>query len=76
MAIRTNSPPRVQLRTSRFGTELFMDLEQFFEFSFWMAEELIELEDEFRHFQTPATSLQKFDANGLPEELDYDFDAI
>ncbi|MEM9409915.1 MAG: hypothetical protein AAGA30_02310 [Planctomycetota bacterium] len=77
MAIRTLTPPRIQLQKSRFGPELFMDLEQFFEFSFWIAEELIELETEFTEWQTPATvTSMEFDANGLPEDIDFDFDEI
>ena len=76
MAIRTSSPPQVRLNVPVGRPALMMDLNHFFEFSFWMAEELLDLEAEYSEWQTPASkgALPEFDGNGLPEDLKIDFE--
>lgn len=76
--LRTNLPESPQIRlNTRFGRPpLTMKLDCFFEFSFWLAEELLELEEQFadRSSDPEQYSPQTFDANGLPEDLQIDFD--
>lgn len=44
MALRTPQLPQIDLARSKYGRPLFVDMEAFFEFSFWIAEELLDLE--------------------------------
>ena len=53
MAIRENHPPRLNLSRNSDQADLFVDLQSFFEFSFWMAEELLDLEANFRPTRRP-----------------------
>ena len=46
--IRTTQLPQLDLARHTFDLPLLVDMEAFFEFSFWIAEELLELESEFR----------------------------
>ena len=75
MAIRNFSAPKIRLNVPAGRPVLLMDMDRFFEFSFWMAEELLDLEAEYSDWQTPASSpLQEFDANGLPVDLEIDLE--
>ena len=77
MIFRTIDTPKIRLAVPAGQPPLMMDLDSFFEFSFWMAEELLELEAEFSHWQTPNSNplLPTYDANGLPDDLKIDFEA-
>ncbi len=46
--IRSLSVPQLDLARHRFDLPLLVDMEAFFDFSFWIAEELLELEAEFK----------------------------
>ena len=75
--LRTQLPtPQVRLNTQLGQPALTMELDHFFEFSFWLAEELLDLEA--RHAEASCVSCDTepmtFDANGLPEDLQIDFD--
>ena len=75
MAIRDFSTPKIRLNVPTGNPPLLMDMDQFFEFSFWIAEELLDLEAEYSDWQTPASMpVPEFDANGLPEDLKIDFE--
>ena len=41
-------PPQIDLARSRFEGPFFVDMEAFFEFSFWISEELLDLEARFK----------------------------
>ena len=56
MAIRNITTPKINLNVHPGTTPLTMDMQQFFEFSFWMAEELLDLEAEFSAWQTPSST--------------------
>lgn len=47
MNIRTPQLPQLDLSTSSFEKPFFVDMEAFFEFSFWISEELLDLEARF-----------------------------
>ena len=47
MAIRQNTSPTVRLTDNRFEQPLTIDMQAFFEFSFDMAEDLLDLEAKF-----------------------------
>ena len=50
--------PRIRLNDP-FGIEpLTMDMQQFFEFSFWMAEELLDLEAQYQCWTTKASEFK------------------
>lgn len=75
MAIRNYSAPMIRLNVPTGRPALLMEMDRFFEFSFWMAEELLDLESDFSDWQTPASSpLHEFDANGLPVDLEIDLE--
>lgn len=48
MVIRTPQVPQLDLSRSPYERPLFVDMEAFFDFSFWIAEELLELEARFQ----------------------------
>jgi hypothetical protein len=43
-----SQPTQINLARRRYESPLFVDIEAFFEFSFWMAEELLDLEAAFK----------------------------
>lgn len=45
MLHRTLPPPTIELPATRFEAPLQLDLERFLAFSFWMTEELLDLEE-------------------------------
>jgi hypothetical protein len=51
MSFQNPQPPQVNLASHKFDRPFFVDMEAFFEFSFWMTEELLDLEA--RHKQKP-----------------------
>ena len=51
---RLKHPPTIELPSNRFEEPIEVDVEAFFEFSFWMSSELLELENRF----APKTSDQ------------------
>ena len=53
MAIRENPLPRLNLACRSDQPDFFVDLQSFFEFSFWIAEELLDLEARFRPVRRP-----------------------
>jgi hypothetical protein len=48
MPIRNVDSPKIDLNRNSTLPPLMVDLQKFFEFSFWMAEELLDLEARFR----------------------------
>ena len=46
--IRTPQLPQLNLARSPYDRPFFVDMEAFFDFSFWLAEELLELESNFK----------------------------
>jgi len=75
--LRTELPaPQIRLNTPTGQPPLMMKLDNFFEFSFWLAEELLELEARFAEPSCVSCDTESmiFDANGLPENLQIDFD--
>ena len=48
MVIRTPQLPQLNLSRNDFDQPFFVDMESFFEFSFWMSEELLDLEEQFK----------------------------
>lgn len=48
MVIRTTQPPQLNLAQNRYDRPFFVDMEAFFEFSFWISEELLDLETRFQ----------------------------
>lgn len=76
MSIRNLSTPKIRLNVPAGRNPMYMEMDRFFEFSFWMAEELVDLEAEFDDWKTPAScSSVAYDANGLPEDLSIDFES-
>ena len=68
--------PKIRLNVPAGNPPLTMDLDRFFEFSFWIAEELLELEADFADWQTPnSMPIPAFDGNGLPHDLKIDFES-
>ena len=53
MSIRDPQPPQLNLARGLYQPDFFVDLQSFFEFSFWMAEELLDLEARFRPVRRP-----------------------
>lgn len=45
--IRNPQTPQLNLAKNRFEPPFFVDMEAFFEFSFWISEELLDLEAKF-----------------------------
>ncbi len=43
-----SQPSQINLARRRYESPLFVDMEAFFEFSFWMAEELLDLEATYK----------------------------
>lgn len=56
MNLRKIQTPKINLNVPAGAVPLTMDMQKFFEFSFWMAEELLDLEAEFAMWQTPAST--------------------
>lgn len=48
MVIRTPQQPQLNLAQSQYDRPLFVDMEAFFDFSFWISEELLDLESRFK----------------------------
>jgi hypothetical protein len=46
--IRTPQLPQLNLARSPYERPFFVDMEAFFDFSFWLSEELLELETRFQ----------------------------
>lgn len=46
--IRSPQIPQLDLARHTFDLPLLVDMEAFFEFSFWIAEELLDLETQFK----------------------------
>jgi hypothetical protein len=46
--IRTPQLPQLNLSRSPYERPFFVDMEAFFDFSFWLSEELLELEARFK----------------------------
>ena len=44
---RLKHPPTIQLPSNRFEEPIEVDVDAYFEFSFWMSAELLELENRF-----------------------------
>ncbi len=55
MINRELKTPKIKLNVPAGTTPLSMDMQKFFEFSFWMAEELLDLEAQFSHWKTPGS---------------------
>ena len=53
MAIRTPQVAQLNLARHRYDLPFFVDMEAFFEFSFWMSEELLDLEARFADQHSP-----------------------
>jgi hypothetical protein len=47
MNIRLPHPPIIDLQSNRFEEPLKVDMQAFLDFSFWMSEELLDLEAKF-----------------------------
>ena len=47
MTIREINPPQIDLNRRPGARPLMVDMQSFFEFSFWMAEELLDLEAQY-----------------------------
>ena len=76
MHTRELTTPKIRLNVPAGSPSLMMDLEQFFELNFWLAEELLDLEAKYDHWRTPNSNpIPVFDANGLPEDLKIDFES-
>lgn len=48
MVIRNPQLPQLNLSRNKFDRPFFVDMESFFEFSFWISEELLDLEAKFQ----------------------------
>lgn len=59
MNLRKIQPPKINLNVPAGSVPLTMDMQKFFEFSFWIAEELLDLEAQFANWQTPASTRGK-----------------
>jgi hypothetical protein len=57
-------PPQINLSRRRFEEPFFVDMESFFEFSFWMSEELLDLEATHRN-----AAKRRSDATQVPEHV-------
>jgi len=53
MANRIPQAPQLDLSRSRYEKPLFVDMEAFFDFSFWISEELLDLEARFKPKNQP-----------------------
>jgi hypothetical protein len=53
MVIRTPQLPQLNLSRNQFDQPFFVDMESFFEFSFWVSEELLDLEFRFKPKNLP-----------------------
>lgn len=58
MIIRTPQSPQLNLSRSKFESPLFVDMQAFFEFSFWLTEELLDLEARFQPKASVPKALQ------------------
>ena len=54
--IRKPQAPQFNLSPDKFETPFFVDMESFFEFSFWISEELLDLEAQFMAKNSPRLS--------------------
>jgi hypothetical protein len=62
LASNSLAPPTIELSLSRFEKPIEVDLEQFFEFSFDLAEDLLDLEFQFkprRRVSSSRTTLER-----------------
>lgn len=50
---RNLDQPRIQLNDRIGESPMTMDMQQFFELSFWLAEELLDLESQYSSWATP-----------------------
>jgi hypothetical protein len=57
--IRTPQLPQLNLSRSPYEQPFFVDMEAFFDFSFWLAEELLELETRFQPTVRPKIRQQQ-----------------
>lgn len=64
MNFPNTQPPQINLARRRFEEPFFVDMESFFEFSFWMSEELLDLEATHRLAAKPPK-----DATQIPEHV-------
>ena len=64
MNFPNTQPPQINLARRRFEEPFFVDMESFFEFSFWMSEELLDLEATHR-----LAAKQPKDATQIPEHV-------
>jgi hypothetical protein len=55
MTVRELPTPKINLNVPPGTPPLTMEMQKFFDFSFWMAEELLDLEAQFSNWQTPAS---------------------
>ena len=46
--IRTPQLPQLNLARNAYDLPLFVDMEAFFDFTFWLSEELLDLESQFK----------------------------
>ena len=53
MVIRTPQLPELNLARNQYDQPFFVNMESFFEFSFWMSEELLDLESKFKPQNQP-----------------------
>jgi len=53
-------PPQLNLARSQYERPMFVDMEKFFEFSFWISEELLDLEARFKPMARTRRSVIKF----------------
>lgn len=53
MVNRTPQLPQLNLSRNEFEQPFFVDMESFFEFSFWISEELLDLEARFKPMNQP-----------------------
>ncbi len=51
MAFSNSQVPQINLARGKFDLPFFVDMEAFFEFSFWISEELLDLEAKYRQKQ-------------------------
>ncbi len=51
--IRKPQAPQFNLSPGKFEKPFFVDMESFFEFSFWISEELLDLENRFKEKHAP-----------------------
>ena len=53
MNLRTVQSPQLNLQRSKFDRPFLVDMESFFDFSFWISEELLDLEARFKEKNRP-----------------------